>query len=136
MRADRQFKEAAEIVQSISDNGDPIIKVAINRLNAKLMIDTQNYSDAKRIILKALEECPDNILYLVDLSAIERIVDSDLIASETLQKAVESVSDNTTKMELQTLADELYRNSKYTQAAPIYEKLSEHGTMVISVWLY
>ena len=130
MRADRQFKEAAEMVQSISDIGDQIIKVAINRLNVKLMIDTQNYSDAKRIMLKALEECPDNISYLVDLSAIERIVDSDSIASETLQKAVDSVSDNTTKMELQTLADELYRDSKYTQAAPIYEKLSEHGTSV------
>lgn len=119
-----RIADALEKVESFLLNStDPRLASSAKNLRIKLLMDSAGIDDALVEAIRLTDECPRDVLTLVQLANLERLKAHTDKAEMALQRAKLEADKNGGYPEYMAVAEAFFEQKRFGEAAKIYEKI-------------
>ena len=126
LSSEERFDEAIATLKSLLQTDLlPELQEEVNRWLVRVYIDDERFEEAERISTVMRESSPENILDLVEAARISKATGKQDEALSHLKEAYNYAQNSESFLENVELADQLYINKQFTEAATLYEKIAD-----------
>lgn len=118
--------EAISIIeQSLKKDKDQLLAAEEKRLLIHLFLRNERFNDARKIVEQLRSFNPTNISDLIIAARIEKLDSHSEIYTNLLDQARTYITSSTDIRSILELADEFYHAKRFSDAYPLYEKITD-----------